>query len=119
VTTTRKNPSLQKNNKPLISIIIPNYNNGKYIRETINSALIQDYRPIEIIVIDGASTDDSVKILHEYDNMPEVKWISEPDKGVADAVNKGFTIAKGEICGIQSSDDYYLPNALSSVDWIF
>ena len=98
---------------PLVSIIIPSYNQGDYIRKTIESCLMQDYRPIEIIVIDGASTDDTIKILQEYDTVPEVRWISEPDHGVAEAVNKGFAVAKGEIAGIQSSDDAYLEGAVS------
>jgi len=101
--------------KPLVSIIVLSYNQGKYIRTTLDSILKQDYRPIEIIVVDGGSTDDTIKILHQYDHTPEVRWISESDRGVAQAVNKGFAHAKGEICAIQSSDDYYLPKAISRI----
>jgi glycosyltransferase involved in cell wall biosynthesis len=100
---------------PLISIIVPSYNQGKYIRATLDSVLAQDYRPIEILVIDGASTDGTIDILHQYDNVPEVNWVSEPDRGIVEATNKGFARAKGEICAIQSSDDYYLPGALSTI----
>lgn len=101
-------------NSPLVSIIIPSFNQGQFIRAAIDSCLEQDYRPIEVIVVDGASTDDTVATLHEYDNVPEVKWISEPDDGPADAVNKGLRLARGTIGGIQSSDDAYLPGAVSA-----
>jgi glycosyltransferase involved in cell wall biosynthesis len=97
---------------PLVSVIVPSFNQGRFIRETIDSILKQDYRPIEIIVVDGASTDQTLEILHQYDNVSEVKWRSEPDRGVVEAVNKGFALAQGEIGAIQSSDDYYLPNAI-------
>lgn len=98
---------------PLVSIIVPSFNQGRFIRETIESCLCQDYRPLEVVIIDGASTDGTVGVLHGYDNVPEVRWISEPDSGVAEAVNKGFAVARGEIAGIQSSDDAYLPGAVS------
>jgi glycosyltransferase involved in cell wall biosynthesis len=97
---------------PLVSIIVPSFNQGRFIRETIDSILKQDYRPIEIIVVDGASTDQTLEILHQYDGVSEVKWKSEPDRGVVEAVNKGFALADGEIGAIQSSDDYYLPAAI-------
>lgn len=99
---------------PLVSIIVPSYNQGRFIRRTLESILSQDYRPIEIIVIDGASTDDTVAILKEYSHAPELQWISEPDSGVVEAVNKGFHKARGEIGAIQSSDDFYLPGAISA-----
>ena len=100
---------------PLVSIVIPSYNQGKFIKETIDSILAQDYAPIEIIVIDGASTDNTVEILKSYGNRPDLIWRSEPDRGVVDAVNKGFTIAQGEIIGIQSSDDFYLSHAVKTM----
>jgi glycosyltransferase involved in cell wall biosynthesis len=99
--------------KPSVSIIIPSYNQGRFIRETIESCLAQDYRPLEVIIVDGASTDNTVDVLHQYNGVSEITWISEPDSGVAEAVNKGFNIAKGEIAGIQSSDDTYTPGAVS------
>lgn len=100
---------------PLISIIVPSYNQGTYIRETIDSALEQDYRPIEILVIDGASTDDTCRVLRSYEGTAEVRWWSEPDRGVVDAVNKGFARARGEIIAVQSSDDLYVPGAFSAI----
>jgi len=101
-------------NNPLVSIIIPSFNQGMFIRDTIQSCLEQDYRPIEIIVMDGASTDNTVEVLKSFGDIPELKWISEPDAGVVDAVNKGLGKATGEIAAIQSSDDYYLPGAVSA-----
>lgn len=101
--------------RPLVSVVVPSFNQGSYIEQTLRSILDQDYRPIEILVMDGASTDDTLAVLHRYDHVPEVNWISEKDDGVVDAVNKGFAKARGEICAIQSSDDLYLPGALSRV----
>lgn len=97
---------------PLVSIIVPSYNQGKFIRKTLESILEQEYCPLEVIVIDGASTDETLSVLHEFDEVAEVHWISEPDRGVVEAVNKGFAQARGEIAAIQSSDDYYLPGAI-------
>ena len=98
--------------RPLVSILIPSYNQGAYIRDTLESCLAQEYRPIEIIVVDGASKDDTVKVLESYAGRPEIRWTSEPDRGVVDAVNKGFARVRGDIVGIQSSDDCYLPGAI-------
>lgn len=98
--------------RPLVSIVVPSYNQGAFIRQTIDSCLQQNYRPIEILVTDGASTDDTVEVLKSYGEAPELKWVSEPDSGVVDAVNKGFARARGDVVAIQSSDDYYLPGAI-------
>jgi glycosyltransferase involved in cell wall biosynthesis len=99
---------------PLVSIIVPSFNQGCFIRRTLESILSQDYRPLELIVIDGASTDETVSILREFSGAPELQWVSEPDSGVVEAVNKGFARARGEIAGIQSSDDFYLPGAIAA-----
>src|SRR4051812_41118582 len=98
--------------RPLVSVIIPSYNQGRFIRETIDSVLSQDYRPIEVLVFDGASKDETVSVLKSYD-APELQWWSEPDRGVVDAVNKGLARARGDIVAIQSSDDVYVPGAIS------
>jgi len=95
---------------PLVTIIIPSLNQGDFIERTLLSILKQDYPNKEIIVMDGASTDDTVDILRRY--SAEVQWVSEKDKGYADAVNKGLRMARGEIIGIQSSDDYYTRHAI-------
>lgn len=100
---------------PLVSIIVPSFNQGRFIGETLDSILAQRYRPIEILVIDGASTDETLDVLRTYEaNHPELRWISEPDGGPADAVNKGLALASGSIAGIQSSDDLYLPGAIDA-----
>jgi len=99
--------------RPLVSIVIPSYNQGRYIRETIDSILSQDYRPIEVLVFDGASKDETVEVLKSYD-APELQWWTEPDRGVVDAVNKGLARARGEIVAIQSSDDVYAHGAITA-----
>lgn len=100
---------------PIVSIVIPSFNQGKYIKETIDAILSQDYRPIEVIVMDGASTDQTVEILKTYEGAKELHWVSEPDGGVVDAVNKGLKKVKGQIVAIQSSDDIYKPYAFSTI----
>jgi glycosyltransferase involved in cell wall biosynthesis len=93
--------------RPLLSIVIPSFNQGSYIRETLDSTFSQDYRPIEVLVLDGGSTDGTVDVLRSYD-APELQWWSERDRGVVDAVNKGLVRVQGEIVAIQSSDDLYV-----------
>lgn len=104
---------------PLVSILIPSYNQGQFIGDTIDSILQQDYRPLKIHVVDGASTDSTLEVLKSYGDIPELEWISEPDKGVVEAVNKGFELLRGDICGIQSSDDMYLPGTIRLVVELF
>jgi glycosyltransferase involved in cell wall biosynthesis len=100
--------------RPLVSILVPSYNQGRFLGATLDSILAQDYRPLEIVVMDGASKDESVDVLRKYaDRHPEIRWRSEPDKGVADAVNKCLAEARGVFAGIQSSDDLYRPGAIS------
>ncbi len=98
--------------QPLVSIVVPSFNQGRYIRATIDSILGQDYRPLQIVVMDGGSRDDTVSVLESYGTIPELEWISERDRGVVEAVNKGFARVRGDIIAIQSSDDCYLPGAL-------
>ena len=98
---------------PLVSIIVPSYNQGKFIRHTIESILTQNYSPLEVIVVDGASTDETVEMLSAFDGGSRVRWMSEPDRGVVDAVNKGFKLARGDLLAIQSSDDAYRPGAMA------
>lgn len=100
--------------KPLVSIITPSYNCAKYIEETILNIFNQDYPNIEHIVIDGGSQDDTLKILNRHSD--KLTWISEPDKGMYDAINKGFKIAKGDIFTYINADDlYYSKNTVSAV----
>lgn len=98
---------------PLVSIVTPSYNQGRFIRETINSVLLQDYTHIEMIVIDGGSTDDTLAILQEYAQADSrFRYISELDRGQSHALNKGFALAQGTIIGWLNSDDTYLPGAI-------
>jgi glycosyltransferase involved in cell wall biosynthesis len=98
-------------NAPLVSILVPSYNQGRFLRETIDSCLAQDWRPLEVIVMDGGSTDSTLDVLRSYP-AGELHWTSERDEGVADAVNKALARACGEILTIQSSDDVFLPGAV-------
>ncbi|MED1782920.1 glycosyltransferase family 2 protein [Brevibacillus fortis] len=99
--------------QPLVSIITPSYNQGRFIRETINSILTQDYANLEHIVVDGGSTDDTLSILQEYAQKdPRFRFISEPDRGQSHALNKGLALARGEIIGWLNSDDTYVPGAI-------
>jgi glycosyltransferase involved in cell wall biosynthesis len=98
---------------PLVSIIVPSFNQGRFIRETLESCLAQNHRPLEILVLDGGSTDETLSILRSL-GASELRWWSEPDGGVVDAVNKGLTRAAGEFVSIQSSDDLFLPGAVSA-----
>lgn len=97
---------------PKISIIIPTRNRARYLNRGLNSILESDYPNLEIIVIDGASSDDTVQVLKKYGNRI-TKWISEPDGGEYFAVNKGLAFATGEIIKFMSDDDVLLPQALS------
>lgn len=100
-------------NRPLVSIIVPSYNQGRFLPATLDSILGQGYRPLEVLVMDGASTDQTVPILRQYAaRHPELRWWSAPDGGVADAVNKGLAEARGVYAGIQSSDDVYRAGAI-------
>ena len=96
-----------------ISILTPSYNQGKYIKRTIESVLTQNIKSLEYIVMDGGSTDETVDILKEYGD--KIIWRSEKDEGQADAVNKGLRIATGEIIGWLNSDDIYYPNTLKKI----
>jgi glycosyltransferase involved in cell wall biosynthesis len=102
---------------PRISIVTPSFNQGKFIQETIDSVLSQDYPHLEYWVMDGGSSDRTVDILRA--SGPGVQWVSEKDNGQADAVNKGFASATGDIIGWLNSDDTYLPGTLAYVGEYF
>ncbi len=102
-------------NKPLkISIITVCYNSVKYFEETIESVLSQNYDNFEYIIIDGGSTDGTLDIIRKYEDRLAY-WVSEPDKGLYDGMNKGIAKASGDIIGMINSDDYYLPDAFKKV----
>ena len=102
------------NNIPLISIITVSYNAVKTIEETILSVLNQTYHNIEYIIIDGGSTDGTIDIIKKYQDRISY-WVSEPDKGIYDAMNKGIAKANGELIGIINSDDWYELDAVQNV----
>jgi glycosyltransferase involved in cell wall biosynthesis len=98
--------------RPKVSIVTSSYNQGDFIGRTIDSIQAQDYPDIEHIVVDGMSTDATADVLARY---PHLKVIREPDRGQADAINKGFRIAKGQIFGFVNSDDLLAPGAITAV----
>tara|TARA_Y100000741_G_scaffold365165_1_gene359870 strand:- start:55 stop:894 length:840 start_codon:yes stop_codon:yes gene_type:complete len=123
---------LRKSNKgikkPLISIITVVLNNDKFLEKTIKSVINQKIKDFEYIIIDGGSTDNSLKIIKKYEKKISY-WVSEKDIGLYDAFNKGMILAKGHFIGIINSDDIYTSNALliisnyikknSNIDFIF
>lgn len=101
-----------------VSIITATYDSGTTLRNTIESVLLQTFNAIEYIIVDGASKDNTLKIVREYEPRFDgrMKWISEPDNGLYDAMNKGIGMATGDVIGILNSDDFYSsPNVLSTV----
>src|SRR5437763_13211983 len=94
---------------PLVSIVTPSFNQGRFLRRTIESVLGQDYPHTEYTVIDGGSTDESVNVLRSYGDR--VTWVSEPDRGQSDAINKGFARGRGTIRAHLNSDDVLWPGA--------
>lgn len=94
------------------SIVTPSYNSALFLNATIQSIKEQTYQDFEHIVIDGGSTDGTIELLHQY---PHLKWVSEPDNGQSDAINKGFRLATGDILAWQNADDLYFPNTFQVV----
>jgi glycosyltransferase involved in cell wall biosynthesis len=98
---------------PRISIVTPSLNQGRYIVDTIESVVAQRYPDVEHIVVDGGSTDGTLEILARH---PHLKVIAEPDRGHADAINKGFRVATGDVLAFLNSDDTLAPGALQRVE---
>jgi len=96
---------------PLISIVMVTWNAERYFRQALESVVSQDYPNKEIIVMDGGSTDGTLSILKEFGDSVDY-WISEPDKGIYDAMNKGILLCSGDWIGFKNADDWYAPGAL-------
>ncbi|MEP7215279.1 MAG: glycosyltransferase family 2 protein [Anaerolineaceae bacterium] len=97
---------------PLLSVVVPCRNRSGFLRETLESILTQDYPNIECIVMDGGSNDGTVEILESYGRR--IRWRSEPDSGPADAINKGWALASGEVVTWLNADDRWRPGAATA-----
>ena len=98
-----------KSDRPLVSIVTPVLNRARRIRACLSSVAAQSYPAVEHIVIDGGSTDGTLDVLRELSDEHTVRWISEPDSGMYDAINKGLGLARGDVLAYLNSDDFYLP----------
>ena len=105
-------------NLPSISVVVPNYNGGATLGATLRSLIEQNYARLEILVVDGGSTDNSVEVISQYEQHI-TWWVSEKDRGQTHAINKGFARATGEIVNWLCSDDVLLPGALDAIGRAF
>lgn len=104
--------------RPRFSIVIPSLNQAAYLERALRSVLEQQYPDLELIVMDGGSTDGSVALIRKYETQL-AHWTSAKDDGPADALNRGFARATGELLGFLNADDFYLPGALEQVSEAF
>ncbi len=97
-----------------ISIITATYNSGATLRDTIKSVLSQDYSDYQHVIVDGGSKDETIEIIKEFEPLykGKLKWISEKDRGLYDAMNKGIELADGEVVGVLNSDDFYSSSSI-------
>jgi len=104
----------------MISVITPVYNGERFIEACIQAVIDQQCFNVEHIIVDGGSKDNTVSIIERYAQLhPHIRWISEPDRGQSDAMNKGIAMAKGKVLAILNVDDYYEPSVLNRVSAIF
>ena len=102
----------------MVSIITACYNSEEYIEKCIQSIIGQDSDNYEHIIIDGVSTDRTLEIIKKYENQYNMRWISEPDNGMYDAITKGFSMANGDIIAWLNSDDTYMPWAIRTMHYV-
>lgn len=100
--------------EPLFSVITVVLNGAEFLEQALQSVLLQDYRNIEYIVLDGGSTDGTLDILRRYDDRLDY-WVSGPDNGIYDAMNKGLALVRGDYVGFLGVDDFYEPDSISAV----
>ncbi len=98
---------------PLVSVIIDNYNYGRYLRQAVDSALLQDHSHVEVIVVDDGSTDGSRSVIADYGDT--VKSVLQPNRGQSAALNAGFAASSGDVIALLNADDWFLPEKISSV----
>lgn len=104
---------------PLVSIVTPTLQRAELLERTLRSVAAQTYPNVEHIVVDGGSTDGTLDILRRFEAERGIRWVSEPDKGMYDAINKGLRMVRGEIIAYLNSDDLYFPWAVASAIEVF
>ncbi|MDJ0636511.1 MAG: glycosyltransferase family 2 protein [Xenococcaceae cyanobacterium MO_188.B29] len=112
--SSKTNPNKDFSNFPLVTIITVVFNGTKYLEQTIKSVINQTYDNIEYIIIDGGSIDGTLDIIRNYEKVIDY-WVSEPDKGIYNAMNKGIKLSQGMLIGLINSDDWYGENAVETV----
>ena len=100
--------------QPLLSVITVVYNGAGHVERAFESVFNQSYTNIEYIIVDGGSSDGTIEMIRSHDNTIDY-WVSEPDNGIYDAMNKGIKVSKGELIGFLNSDDYYEPETIMEV----
>lgn len=111
-------PPLKVSGLPPLTIVTPSFNQGRFIELTIRNILLQNYPSLEYIIVDGGSTDGTQEIIRKYEPWIDY-WVSEPDRGMYEALNKGFRLGSGEIMGWSPTGDLYAPGALQVVGTAF
>lgn len=100
---------------PTISVVTPSLNQARFLAEAIESVAGQSRPPLEHVVVDGGSTEGTREVLKRYADLPHLRWVSEPDRGQSDAINKGVALARGDVVGWLNADDRYVPGALAAI----